>query len=109
GDQPLARDTGHEGIGGWRRHAEQGCVADELTTVDLALDELALQRGDEGMVVSGSHGVLRGSIVSAVTPPLSMLTPRNACAGSAGWMHASHGPVSGTSAACSWGGDWQGQ
>jgi len=32
-----------------------------------------------------------------------------ACAGSAGWMHASHGPVSGASAARSWGGDCQGQ
>ena len=84
-DQLLAGDLGHEGIGGRRRHAEQGRVAQELAALDLALDELALQRGHEGMLVSGSHGrVLPGAIVSAVvvslsTPPRSPARERSWC------------------------------
>ena len=71
-DQPLAGDLAHEGIGGRCRHAEQGRVAQELAPLDLALDELALECGQKGMFVSGSHGqVLPGAIVSAVVVSLS--------------------------------------
>ena len=85
-DQLLAGDLGHEGIGGRRRHAEQGCVAQELAALDLALGELALQRGHEGMLVSGSHGrVLPGAIVSVVVVSLS--TPRRSPCASAVERH----------------------
>src|SRR5216683_5146104 len=77
-DQRLAGDLGREGIGGRRGHAEEGRVAQELAAVDLALDELALERGQKGVFVSGSHGqVLPGQIVSAVIVSLSTLSRRN--------------------------------
>ena len=62
----------HNPAKGSRRNAEQGRVAQELAPLDLALDELALECGQKGMFVSGSHGqILPGAIVSAVVVSLS--------------------------------------
>jgi len=55
-DKRLARHFPDEGIGGRRGHAEQGGVAQELAPVDLAFDELSLERRDERVFLIVRHG-----------------------------------------------------
>ena len=55
-DERLAGHLAHEGIGGRRRHAQQHRVAHELSPVDQAIGELALEGGDQDVLVSVARG-----------------------------------------------------
>jgi hypothetical protein len=52
----LAGDLAHERVGRRRRQAEQRGVAKEFTPIDQVIGELALQSGDENVLVSLAHG-----------------------------------------------------
>ncbi len=53
--QRLAGNAAGERIGGGGRHSEKGRVAEKLAAVDLPLDELTLQGGDEGVLADLAH------------------------------------------------------
>ncbi len=53
--QRLAGDAAGERVGGGGRHSQEGRVAEELTAVDLPLDELTLEPGDQDVLVIVIH------------------------------------------------------